>query len=67
MAIGLRFHLGRPPSGPALVEVVELRGGGSVDRSWSVATFDIEEADVLDTIKWARDQIRDQGLYAVRW
>jgi hypothetical protein len=30
-----------------------FRGGESVDRSWSVATFDIEEADVLDPIEWA--------------
>lgn len=39
--------------------------GGEESGSWSVATYDVEDADVLDTIGWAQDEIGDEGLYAV--
>lgn len=39
--------------------------GGEESASWSVDTYDIEGADVLDTVAWAEDKIGDGGLYAV--
>ena len=39
--------------------------GGEESASWSVDTYDIEGADVLDTVAWAEDEIGDGGLYAV--
>lgn len=39
--------------------------GGEESGSWSAYTYDIEGADVIDTVAWAEDEIGDEGLYAV--
>jgi hypothetical protein len=33
--------------------------------SWTVSTYDIDGADVLEVIRWAQSQVADDGLYAV--
>lgn len=33
--------------------------------SWSVDTYDIRGADVLETVRWAQEQVGDDGLFSV--
>ena len=42
-----------------------FRDGDRPGRSWSVDTFDVEDAEVLETVAWAEREIGDEGLYAV--
>lgn len=42
-----------------------FRGGERPDRSWSVDTVDVTDAEVLEVVRWAQDEIGDKGIYAV--
>ncbi len=42
-----------------------FRGGEHPDRSWTTWTYDVEDADLIETAQWAQREVGNTGLYAV--
>lgn len=62
---GIDERDGRNEFEASLFRVTIFRGGDEPWSSWSTATYEVTDADVLEVITWARVRAGMDGLFAI--